>query len=379
MIDFDFTPLEFQNRFDKAQCLMHQKNIDVLFLCTEAEIRYFTGFRTLFWQSPTRPWYLIVPQTGAPKAIIPEIGADLMAKTWIDNIETWSSPHKEDDGISLLIKTLSQYKTIGIPAGRESHIRMPLLDFEYLKNSLINQSFINATPIIDEIRQIKSDAEIQIIHNICKIASKSFANANTLFYEGITMAEIFKRFKISLLENGAEDVPYLVGGLDQNGYSDVISPPSSKKAKVGDILMLDTGSTLKGYFCDFDRNFAFGHASDEVKYGYEKLIRATNKAINFIQPDINCAEVFELLQNELNETSSNVGRYGHGLGIQLTETPSIIDFDQTVLKPNMVMTIEPSIQLKNGKILVHEENILITDSGAVLLSEPAPEELPVII
>jgi Xaa-Pro aminopeptidase len=76
--------------------------------------------------------------------------------------------------------------------------------------------------------------------------------------------------------------------------------------------------------------------------------------------------------------SSDVGRYGHGLGIQLTEYPSIASFDQTVLQAGMVITLEPSMAISEGKMMVHEENILITEDAPVLLTKRAAPELPVI-
>lgn len=92
-----------------------------LLLTTEPEVRYFSGFHTLFWQSPTRPWFLFVPATGKPIAIVPGIGADLMRRTWIDDIRTWDAPVPEDDGVSLLTDLLTPYaqrgETIGLMKG----------------------------------------------------------------------------------------------------------------------------------------------------------------------------------------------------------------------------------------------------------------------
>ena len=65
------------------------------------------------------------------------------------------------------------------------------------------------------------------------------------------------------------------------------------------------------------------------------------------------------------------GRLGHGLGIQLTEWPSLIPSDDTVLQPGIVLTLEPGIATQDGAMLVHEENIVVTDSGARYLSDPA--------
>ena len=72
------------------------------------------------------------------------------------------------------------------------------------------------------------------------------------------------------------------------------------------------------------------------------------------------------------------GRLGHGLGMQLTEWPSIIARDHTVLFEGMVLTLEPSVNLMNGKILVHEENIVIRENGAEYLSEPQNDKMRIV-
>ena len=375
MIDFEES--EYQLRTEKVQKIMFEKKLDTILLCTEPEVRYFTGFRSLFWQSPTRPWFVVIPKNGKPIAIIPEIGRDLMERTWIDQIITWPSPRREDEGISLLVGVLKEAKAIGLLMGEEASLRMPLSDFEELK-SRINGSFYDCSSIIKQVRLIKSEAEILTIKNICAIASRSFDRASELFYCGQPLNEAFREFKIALLKEGAEEVPYLVGGAGADGYADVISPPSTKPLEVGDVLMLDTGSTLRGYFCDFDRNWAIGRASDLAKSAYSKLHHATEVALTEIRPGMTCEQAFILINNALGGGSSDIGRMGHGLGIQLTEYPSLMLNDKTVLLENMVITIEPSMSYGEGLMMVHEENICIRDGKPELLTKRAANELPII-
>ena len=96
-----FPDKEFEARTTRAQKLMADAGLSALLLTTETEVRYFTGYLTRFWESPTRPWFLIVPASGKPVAVIPSIGADLMGQTWIDDIRIavenpFSSPTIED-------------------------------------------------------------------------------------------------------------------------------------------------------------------------------------------------------------------------------------------------------------------------------------------
>ncbi len=102
-----FDVAEFVARTQRAQRQMVAQGIAGLLLMSEPEVRYFSGFQTLFWQSPTRPWFLFVPAAGKPVAVIPEIGAALMRRTWIDDIRTWSAPAPADDGVSLLAALLA--------------------------------------------------------------------------------------------------------------------------------------------------------------------------------------------------------------------------------------------------------------------------------
>ncbi len=374
----DFPDVEFEKRLANVHSAMHDKNIDALFFTSEAEMRYFTGFRTLFWQSPTRPWYLIVPKDKKPIAIIPEIGAALMQSTWLNDIRSWSSPHATDDGNSLLLEALRPFHKIGLMMGRETSLRMPLNDFLALKSSLTGSEFVDVTALMQGLRMVKSPAEIDIIEKICAIASDSFENASNLFHTGMPLNEAFRSFKTDLLANGADDVPYLVGGAGQGGYMDVISPPNRNPLEPGDVLMLDTGATLQGYFCDFDRNYAFERASDEARNAYQILIKAANAAFNSARPGMRCNDLYKIMFDIIDQENNDVGRFGHGLGMQLTEFPSLIHFDDTILKENMVITLEPSLSLGDGKIMVHEENILIQAGPARYLSRPAAEELPIL-
>ena len=75
---------------------------------------------------------------------------------------------------------------------------------------------------------------------------------------------------------------------------------------------------------------------------------------------------------------NEVGRLGHGLGMQLTEQPSNTRDDHTPLEPGMVMTLEPGMTFAPGRQMVHEENIVITEGGADWLTSRASPDLPVL-
>ena len=373
----DFPRAEYEARLEAANRAMHANNLDAILLASEAEVRYFTGFRTQFWQSPTRPWFVILRRDQTPLAIIPEIGAELMARSDIAEIEAWPAPRPHDDGLSLLKDRLANCQRLGILMGHETTFRMPLNDVFELRTALPAE-WIDATDIIRDLRMVKSDLEIAYIRQICGIASHGFARVPEIANAGLSLSSVFRDFKRMLLELGADDVPYLVGGVDHPSYDDVISPPDDRPLYNGQILMLDTGATLNGYFCDFDRNYAVGTPTATAQRAYAKLYDATDAAIEMARPGVQACDLFAAMAKSMDTQNSDVGRFGHGLGMQLTEWPSLAAWDNTILRENMVLTLEPSIEVDGGGIMVTEENILITDSAPILLSTRAPKELPVL-
>ena len=105
-----FSEQEFELRLLKAQKIMNIYKLDGILITTPQNIRYFTGYDSQFWESPTRPWFVVVPLLGKPIAIVPEIGESEFKKTWLDEIKTWPSPRPEDEGISLVKSTACELK-----------------------------------------------------------------------------------------------------------------------------------------------------------------------------------------------------------------------------------------------------------------------------
>ncbi|MEK9933655.1 MAG: Xaa-Pro peptidase family protein [Luminiphilus sp.] len=380
-----FSDAEFAARTERAQIQMAAEGLDGLLLMTEPELYYFSGFQTLFWQSPTRPWFLFIPASGKPIAVIPEIGAELMRRGWLDDVRTWSAPQPEDDGISILTELMSPLASkgarLGLMKGHETLLRMPLGDWERLMAALPGIRVADATGLMQALRMVKTDAEIEKLAHICAIGSATFAATPEFLCEGMPLDAVFREFRRTAIGLGADNAPYVVGAADQCGYADVISPPSERPLQRGDVLMLDTGCVWDGYFCDFDRNWAIGRADDAARRAYDVLWRATQAGIDAAKPGATCRDLFSAMSTviaELDVSGGDIGRLGHGLGMQLTEQPSHAAFDTTKLKENMVLTIEPSLSYGNGLMMVHEENIVVTDGAARLLTTRAARDLPIV-
>ena len=379
-----FATEEFEQRLIRAQNIMKSNKLDGILITTPQNIRYFTGYDSQFWESPTRPWFVVVPASGKPIGIVPEIGESEFKKTWLDEIKTWPSPRPEDEVISLVKSTLDDLQNtfgqIGAEFGKEMAIRMPVRDLFKLKE-IVKTNIVDGSDAIWDMRMIKTNAEIDRIKYICSVASDAYNNLPSKLAIGDTERTAVKKLKIDMLNRGADNVPFMPGISGPGGVSQIVCGPSDRMLENGDILFIDTGSTFDGYFCDFDRNFAFGSVSSDIARVNEVLWQATEAGIKAAVPGATTLDVFNTMNKIIEEggaLGNNVGRLGHGLGLQLTEPPSHRLEEETVIKENMVLTIEPGMEYAKDKMLVHEENIVIHKDGAELITKRAPREIPII-
>ncbi|MFK7874327.1 MAG: M24 family metallopeptidase [Paracoccaceae bacterium] len=379
-----FPTSEFQRRTRALQTRMEDDGIDALLLTSPADIFYTTGFLTRFWESPARPWFVVVPSKGDPIAVIPSIGQALMAQCWICDIRTWDAPDPDDDGLSLLCDTLSEQTgatgRVGVAMGLETSLRMPLGDYHRLLKTLKPRQIVDATSCLQRVREIKSELEIDKIRTACEIAGRAFDRVPEIVKTTPGLDQIFRHFQMALLEEGADWVSYVAGGAGQNGYGDVISPAAARPVQTGDVLMLDTGAVTDGYFCDFDRNYSIGPPSQETRRIHAALTCAIDTALANIRTGMLARDVHAMLSQTLQDqaVTPGGGRLGHGLGVTLTEWPSFTPKDTTVLRSGMVLTLEPGALVDATHMIIHEENIVLRDTGAELLSPRAPAEMPVI-
>ncbi len=377
---------EYEIRVEGARFLMREQELDALLITSERNFRYLTGFATQFWVSWTRPWFFVLPLTGAPTAIIPESGlVGIHETSWVTDIVTWPSPRPEDEGVSVLAKALTslvkRFRRVGAELGPESRLGMPIRDFKKLEELLKPIPLVDCSGIMRRLRQVKSAAEVERIREACKVASNSLLIVPTsVSRSGATERTVCTDLRIELLRRGADEVRYLVGVSGQVSYANAIMGPRDRQLEAGDTLYIDVGCTVDGYHSDFNRNWAIGPPDEQVSRVYSAVYEATEIGIQAARPGVRVSEVWRVMASYLEPfgTPSAGSRMGHAVGLDLTEPPSISATDDTVLQPGMVMCIEPGVAFAPQMIMLHEEDIVITEAGNELLTHRAPAELPVI-
>jgi Xaa-Pro aminopeptidase len=242
---------------------------------------------------------------------------------------------------------------------------MPLVDLAVLRDRIRGVDLVDGSPAIWALRALKSPLEVDCIRRSCQAVGRAFEALPATLARGRTEREAARALTLDILNRGVDAVPFLACASGPGGYPEIISPPSDRPLEDGDVLFLDVGATTRGYFCDFDRNYALGRIPDAALRAHEAVWRATEAGIQAARPGRTTSQVWRAMMDVLEGAGmrgNNVGRLGHGLGRQLTE-------------PGMVITIEPGMEYAEGRMLVHEEDVHITEDGPDLLTTRAPREM----
>ena len=380
---------EYQQRVVKARDLMAQSGFSALLITGEANFRYFTGLNIQSWISPTRPMFFLLPISHDPIAVIPSgVEVSMRRTSWVKDIRTWVAPNPADDGVSLLseaIRETCRSGKIGAEFGPETQLRMPILDFYRLQQMVTPIGFSDGGWICRKLRMVKSPGEIERVSRIADIVSAGFEGLPSTMSIGMTERDACLALQLDVLCRGADKFPYMVAASGPGGYETINTNPSDHPLLSGDVLLIDTGCTLDGYYCDFDRNYAFGTLDEGARRANELVWQATEAGIAAARPGVRLCDVWQAMAKTLGSDAvagANVGRMGHGVGLQLTEPPSVHPKDETEIEVGMILTVEPGIRYADAsgrrRVMVHEENLVVTETGARLLTRRAPQVIPVI-
>ena len=395
----EITEDEYRGRVARLQALMDEARLDAVFITSEADFRYVTGFDSPTWINLTRPRYCVVPRSGDPVIVSPTTNLIIIERTsWVTDVRSWVAPNADDDGITLLADGLraaaGTYDRIGAELGPESRMAMPIGDFLRLMEQLAPIEVVDGNGLFRRLRMVKSPAEVARMRRISQIVSQGFDDLPRLMAVGDTERAACDRLRERLLELGAESSPYVTGQSGPEGYPCVNLSPSGRVLARGDLFTIDTGSTFEGYYCDFNREWAIGAASDTIRLCHEIVWRAAEAGIDAAKPGVRCCDVWQAQADQLAQETGpdgraveqpRLGRMGHGVGMHMCEPPSINPNDTTELVPGMCLTIEPGMAYTvdgpdgpQPRVLLTEENGVVTEDGFDLLTRRAPYELPVV-
>ncbi|MBQ8894185.1 MAG: aminopeptidase P family protein [Clostridia bacterium] len=215
-------------------------------------------------------------------------------------------------------------------------------------------------------RSMKSADEVDKIKQAQKITDKTFQYILNYIRPGKTEKEIMLEMEFYLRKQGSEGVSFdfiVVSGKNSSLPHGV---PTNKIIENGDFVTMDFGAVIEGYRSDMTRTVAVGYAGEEQRRVYHTVFEAQHIALSCIKPGIPCVEIDSVARSYIYKSGFE-GCFGHGLGhsvgIEIHEGPSFNTIDKTILKPGMILTVEPGIYLPDRFGVRIEDMVHITEDG----------------
>lgn len=258
--------------------------------------------------------------------------------------------------------------------------RLTLSQFENLKNKLPGVEFASDSALslmIEQIRSVKTEYEVGKVVEAQRIAERAFDHILGFIKPGVTEKEVQLELEYFMLKNGADGLSFETIAVSGVNSSMPHGVPSLKKIEAGDFVTMDYGALKDGYHSDMTRTVAVGNISEKQKLVYHTVLEAQLAALDALHDGITGFDADKAARDIIK--NAGFGDYfghgtGHGVGVEIHEAPNLSPRSKYTLHTGNIVTAEPGIYLPGEFGVRIEDMALITDDGAVGLTD-CPKEL----
>lgn len=236
--------------------------------------------------------------------------------------------------------------------------------------------------IVEPLRTIKDEGEIQTIQHACQLVDDGFEYLLTILKPGITERDVARELEYYLSKQGSEKAAFdtIVASGTRSSMPHGVA--TDKALEVGDFITFDFGATLDGYHSDITRTVVLGPASERQREVYDVVLRAQLAALEAIKPGMDGKEVDKIARDIIDGAgfADNFGHgLGHGLGRDVHDYGSFSPTQEFKLEAGQVMTVEPGIYIEGWGGCRIEDDVVITEGGCERLTHARKElvEVPV--
>jgi Xaa-Pro dipeptidase len=391
-----FDRAELTARADRARRLAAEAGLDALLVTGDfaAGMNYFYLSGHLprdFQLNYSRPHVMVLPVEGDAFAYVYGINVENAKDMgWVDDVVAYAPPFSGAGLADVLRARGLGTATIGVELGVDQRIAMPVGDFLALRDGLPGASFVDAAGVLWALRAIKSDPEIALIEVADAINGAALARAFARIKPGDTEVDAARAVGASLIEEGAFRPPYgqlnLVSQAKSRALGHrarMLGPLGEFTLEEGDLLFVDSGVVVGGYWGEFNRMAVVGEPSAEQRGHHDAIREIVRRSVaDALKPGVPFREVIERMASyyrDLGYAESQFANYlgppfmhlCHGLGLASSEPPFVRHDSDGVLEPGMVLSCEAYLTA-DGMTYGSEEDVVITAEGNRVLSSRDP-------
>jgi len=356
------TEAEYSRRRAAAAALLEERRLEALLVSSPANVRYLTGF--------TGSNGLAV-LTGRGAVLFTDPRYKLQAgQETACRVRTARGSLYEAVAKWLKNKRILR---IGFDPARLAH-----RDFLLLRAA--PSRLTPAVGLVEELRMVKSPAEIALIRASVELASRAFQQTLRLVRPGITELDLAAELDRRMRKLGAERPAFDTLVACGRRTALVHASPTSKKLSRNGLLLIDAGALRAGYCSDMTRTLYLGRPAAEVQRRYAAVLEAQLAAIAAVREGVTAASVDRAARRVLKAhglEAAFVHACGHGLGLEIHEPPRLGKGQQTRLKAGMAITIEPGVYLQESGGIRIEDTVVVTPRGCDVLTPASKEFLTI--
>ena len=360
------------DRITRAQRLMVEQGMDALFLEATTSLFYFTGLD--LWASE-RLHGAVIPARGDLVYISPAFEEEKTRAMLLfgEEIRTWEEHEDPAYLVAEVVRGQSGPQAIvGIDEAA------PFSVYDALRGAAPGFEYVNGNRITAPLRMQKSAAEIALIQHAMNITLAIQAAAARIMTEGISTTEVQQFLIDAHLKMGCDGPPpfRIVLFGEPTAYPHGVPYPQTLKR--GDMILIDTGARVDGYFSDITRSYVFGEPSDRQREIWVLEQQAQKAAFEAARIGSSAAQVDAAARRVIEAAGLGPGyavpglphRTGHGLGLDVHEPPYLVQGNDTPLAKGMCFSNEPMICLYGEFGVRLEDHIYMTREGPRWFTEP---------
>jgi Xaa-Pro dipeptidase len=366
---------ERRARLEKARRLLAENKLDALVLPGGTSLVYFSAIE---WWLSERFFAMVLPVKGEPFYVCPAFEEDRareqIAHGPLDGaraeVRTW---HEHEDPYARLAQGL---KDRGIATGRVGIEETTYFVYsDSLAQAAPSLRLVSGTPVTAGCRMVKDAHELALMRLASRVTWLAYKAAFESLQEGMTQDDF-----ADLVAMAHRKLGFRGGaGVQVGEYSAL--PHGSVAPQVvreGSILLIDGGCKVEGYCSDISRTFVLGKATDRMKQVFEIEHRAQSAALAAARPGVPCEAVDAAARKVITDAGFGpdykhfTHRVGHGMGMDVHEWPYLVRGNRLPLRPGMTFSDEPGIYIRGEFGVRLEDDMVITESGAELMTPQSP-------
>ncbi|WP_172200350.1 M24 family metallopeptidase [Saccharibacillus qingshengii] len=350
-----------QQRVNKLREAMAAKGIGAMFVASDINRRYLTGFTG-------SAGYVLITETDS--YLLTDFRYMMQAPQQAKDFKVVEHAPKVMETVKELLGSSSK---LGF---EQEHVTFAT--YQNYREALEGVELVPVSGLVEGLRIFKDEGELHIMREAAALADRTFSHILTKIRPGVTERELDLQMEMFMRENGATSSSFdtIVASGERSALPHGVA--SSRVLQGSEFITFDFGALLNGYCSDVTRTVVLGEATDKHREVYGIVLEAQLNALDKIRPGMTGREADALTRDIIASYGygDNYGHStGHGLGMEVHESPRLSKLSDDILKPGMVVTVEPGIYIPGFGGVRIEDDIVITETGIEIITSSTKDLL----